>query len=267
VSSTGSDPGPLPSPLRNFAEDPEHCALLSDFDGTLAEIVPSPQDARPFAGVPQLLSRLSEHLGLVGVISGRPASFLSEHLATAGSHVRLIGQYGLQWFEGGEIHTADEAQPWIEPVSSAVRSALESAPPGIFVEDKQLAVSLHWRQAPQYAEWAEEFANRISTETGLLIEPGRQVIELRPPLSIDKGVAVAGLAGDFSSACFIGDDSGDLAAFDALDRLSSGRECHTVKIAVSSTEGPAELARRADIILPGPASVADLFTRLLQAVA
>ena len=77
-------------------------------------------------------------------------------------------------------------------------------------------------------------------------------VELHPPLDADKGAVVEELSNGMTAACFLGDDRGDLPAFDALDRLAAGG-MHTVKIAVASSEAPAELLERADVVVDGVA--------------
>ena len=81
--------------MRALLAQPQRSALFLDFDGTLSPIVEDPVGARPLPAVPDLLTRLARRLGLVAVISGRPATFLSEVLA-APRGVRLVGLYGLE---------------------------------------------------------------------------------------------------------------------------------------------------------------------------
>ena len=89
-------------------------------------------------------------------------------------------------------------------------------------------------------------------------------IELHPQIDVDKGTALEMLADDLLAVSFIGDDQGDLPAFDALDRLAnSGR--YTLRGAVASNETPVELINRADIVLEGPEGVLDLLQELAAA--
>jgi trehalose 6-phosphate phosphatase len=79
----------------------------------------------------------------------------------------------------------------------------------------------------------------------------RKSFELRPPVDRDKGTIVEAAASGLRAACFIGDDQGDLAGFDALDRLAN-RGVHAVRVAVQSAESPPALLTRADVIVDGP---------------
>jgi len=88
-------------------------------------------------------------------------------------------------------------------------------------------------------------------------------IELRPPVGVDKGNAVAALAGDARVAMFAGDDHGDLAAFDALAaRVRDGALDAAVRVAVRSPEEPAELVARTDVGVAGPAGFAAFLAEL-----
>ena len=86
-------------------------------------------------------------------------------------------------------------------------------------------------------------------------------VEVLPPVPIDKGAVVEELAGELGAVCFMGDDTGDLPAFDALGRLrAAGRT--TVAVGVASSEQPAGLAEAADVLLSGPHQAAQLLAYL-----
>jgi trehalose 6-phosphate phosphatase len=90
---------------------------------------------------------------------------------------------------------------------------------------------------------------------------GRLCHELRPPIERNKGTVVREHAVGLDGVCLLGDDAGDLAAFDALDGLErDGR--FVLRVGVRSAEAPAELLARADVQVDGPAGVVELLTRL-----
>ncbi len=236
--------------------------MLTDFDGTLAPIVPDPATAYPLPDAPGVLAALTQTFAVVAVVSGRPASFLADRLAAAGPALRLYGAYGLEWVEDGTLHHAPEAEPWRAAVAEVVEAAeSEFGGEAVGIEDKGCSVTVHWRQAPEQAGRAREFAHRWSRRTGLVLQPGRMAVEFRPPVDIDKGVVVERLARGCAAACFAGDDAGDLPAFAALDRLSVGG-MRTVRIAVADEETPPELAAAADIVTAGPAEALALLQEL-----
>ena len=119
------------------------------------------------------------------------------------------------------------------------------------VEFKGLTVTLHWRGVPEAEPWARRFVEEERARSGLVAQPGRLALELRPPIDTDKGTVVRRLAaGHRLLACF-GDDLGDLAAFAALDELAAAGAT-VVKVAVVDDESPAEVAAAADLVLEGP---------------
>ena len=254
---------PLPDFLVPLAESPRRSALCLDFDGTLSAIVDDPVAARPWPGVADLLARLAAHLGLVAVLSGRPASFLQSVLASP-SGVRLIGLYGMEEVGGdGRRIVAPGAAPWEAVIMDVVALARAGAPPGIYVEPKGLTLTLHWRNAPEAADWVTAFVAQQSEARGLEVHPGRLELELRPPLAVDKGTVVRRLAAGFDAVAAFGDDIGDLPAFDELATTGVA----VARVAVVDAESPAVVAERADLVVEGPAGAVALLERLTRAWA
>ncbi len=238
-------------PLGVLAENPAQSAVVTDFDGTLAPIVPDPETAIPLPEAPVVLARLAGRFAVVAVVSGRPVSYLARHLAGAGEAVRLYGAYGTQCLEDGVLVRAPEVEPWRGPAAEILAAARAEAPPGVGIEDKGVAITLHWRPAPEAGPWAEEFARRWAAHSGMVLQPGRMAVEFRPPVGPDKGAVVERLARGCRAVCFAGDDAGDLAAFAALDRLAL-EGVLVVRLAVVDSESPPELEARADVVVDGP---------------
>lgn len=218
-----------------------------------------PPAARPLDGVVEVLGRLTAAYRLVAVVSGRPGRFLAEHLAVDGL-VRW-GSYGLERVEAdGSVVAAAEAEAWKPAVAAVVRRAREAAPPGVGVEDKGVSVTLHVRNAPDQEGWVRSFASGEAHATGLVEHDAKMSVELRPPLEVDKGVVVGRLldGAGVSTACFVGDDMGDLSAFAALAAVERG-----VRVAVRSEESPPALLEQADLIVDGPEGVLALLRALV----
>lgn len=254
--------GELPAALAPLRARPTASAIFCDFDGTLAPIVSDPADARPLPGVPQLLRKLAASYGLLAVVSGRPAAFLGEMLARPPG-VRLVGLYGMEeMMEDGRVVVPEEVATWRPVVEAVTRRATATAPPGLEVEPKGLSMTLHWRGHPELAAWAEAFVVDECRRTGLVPQPGRMAIELRPPAATDKGTVVARLARGHAAAAFFGDDLGDLAAFEALDALAA-KGVAVARVAVVDQETPPAVAAAADLVVEGPAGA----LRLLQLLA
>ncbi|MGH9028417.1 MAG: trehalose-phosphatase [Acidimicrobiales bacterium] len=241
----------VPGALDALLADPASTAVLTDFDGTLAPIVADPGSARALPRAASVLSALASNFAVVGVISGRPASFLAENLADADASVHLVGLYGLEFVDDGNVRLVPEAEPWVPVVVEGLAAAGAQAPKGLEIEDKGASLTFHWRNAPETEHWARSFAADWAQRSGLILQTGRMSVELRPPVGADKGTVVESLASGCEAACFAGDDIGDLAAFEALDRMAA-RGVRTIRMAVVDGESPPEIAAAADLVLRGP---------------
>lgn len=260
-----TSPDRLPELLAPFGERPGSAGVISDFDGTLSLIVDQAPEARPLPGVTEVLLRLATTLRRVAIVSGRPVAFLLDRLTVDGrppSGLALSGLYGLERAEGIEVHVHPGALAWVDAVEQVARAGEADAPAGVWIERKGLAVTVHVRTAPEHAKWAEVFARTHAAVTGLIVHPGRMSFELRPPVEVNKGTVVEEMLDGLEVACFLGDDLGDLPAFDALDRFRAGGGT-ALKVGVRSPEAPAELLARADLLVDGPAGSLDLLRRLL----
>jgi trehalose 6-phosphate phosphatase len=261
----GSGPAPPPREVRRLLApllaDPPRTAIVSDFDGTLSPIVDHPADARPLPGSGALLRQLAHRFGLVAVVSGRPVSFLIEHLATAGpgdgasggAGPKFIGLYGMEQSSAdGTTVPHPDAVAWRPVLDAATDRLRAGAPDGAFVESKGLAVTVHWRTARAAESWASTAIRDEVERTGLQAHAGRRSLELRPPLSIDKGTVLERLLEGRTAACYFGDDLGDLPAFAALAEASRRRGIVTVSVAVADDESPPQVLEAADVVVRGP---------------
>jgi trehalose 6-phosphate phosphatase len=256
----------VPAVLQPLCAHPESAAVFLDFDGTLSPIVDDPSLARPLEGVPALLTQLGSRFGVVAVVSGRPAAFLGQHLGRPGG-VRLIGLYGLE--EVGEVAgptvDPDAVARWRPVMAEAAEAAERDAPAGVSVERKTVAFTLHFRHAPAEEGWVRRFAQDQRDRTGLVLQPGRMAIELRPGIDTDKGTVVRALTRGCSAACCFGDDLGDLPAFDVLGALAADG-LPVARVAVIDDESPAAVAAAADLVVAGPLGALELLGALVAAV-
>src|SRR5580704_931257 len=162
VSASGGTAAREPSAavrraLAPLLEDPATTAVVTDFDGTLAPIVDRPGDARPLDGTAEVLERLAQRFGVVAVVSGRPVSFLVDHLTPPGeasrpgspqspgpAPPRFVGLYGLEWSAGdGTVGVEPGVERWRPVVGESARRLRSLAPEGVMVEAKGLTVTLH----------------------------------------------------------------------------------------------------------------------------
>ena len=252
--------------LATLLGDPGGALVGLDFDGTLAPIVPDPDAARGHPQVPGVLTRLATSGMRVAVVTGRPAALAVEYGDLSGvPGLQVLGHYGVERWRAGQVTGPAESAG----VAAARRRlpdllAQAGAPDGVSVEDKGRSVAVHTRRAgdPQAAfDTLRPVLESLAEETGLVVEPGRLVLELRPPGG-DKGDALRSLAEESapSAVVFVGDDLGDLAAFAAVERLR-GEGVPGLLVCSGSTEVTV-LAEAADLVVDGPAGVVTLLAAL-----
>jgi trehalose 6-phosphate phosphatase len=210
-----------PTAIEAFTADPAGSGLILDFDGVLAPIVEDPALSAMPDQVAATLERLAGRLGLLAIVSGRPADFLAGRVHLPG--VPLLGSYGIEQITDGVRRLDPAAEPWLAPVVEASRALADQLSdwPGVRVEEKSVSVAVHWRQAPDRAAAADQVRRvtaLVAAQTGLRLEPGKLVEELRPPIEMDKGSAVCGLLANrkLATAAYAGDDLGDLPALRAV---------------------------------------------------
>ena len=256
--------------LAAIAADPGHALIALDFDGTLAPIVSEPSAAQPHPDALPALQRLATGVGTIAIITGRPAPVAVELGGFASiPGLIVLGHHGYDRWEAGRL-TSPPPPPEVAAARTRLPGALAAAgaPEGTWVEDKGHALVVHVRgTADPQAALARltgplaEFA----AETGLDCQPGRLVIELRPP-GVDKGTALTGLIAerDPAAVLFAGDDLGDLPAFEAV-RVARAAGRAGVAVCSASDEVSA-LAAHADLVLDGPKEIAALLAALAEAL-
>lgn len=219
------EPETVPS-TRDIAAEGEQIALFLDFDGTLVEIAPSPEDVQLDRRVAPALESLRSQLGgALALVSGRPIAFLDEMLAPYSFDI--AGLHGAQIRMGGELRS-QSAPP--EHMREAVRDLVRFANShvGIIVEDKRISTALHWRLAPELKDEALDLMRKAAAKLGpsVRLQEGKSVAEL-VPANASKGSAIAMLMATPAYAgrrpVFIGDDITDEDGFEtvnAMDGLS-----------------------------------------------
>lgn len=275
---------PLPEPatpagragLAALLAAPGRAVVGLDFDGTLSPIVDDPDAARAHPGAVPALVRLAPRLGLVAIVTGRPAGLAVRYAGLDGTpgleRLVVLGHYGLERWEAGSGRVLGPPPvPGIETVRRELPAVLAAAgaPEGTYVEDKGRSVAVHTRRSPDPEGLLVRLRGplaELADRAGLVLEPGRMVLEVRPP-GVDKRIALHGLAGevDPSAAVFVGDDLGDLPAYDAVDELRA-RGVPGLLVCSGSREVTA-LAARADLVVDGPAGVVALLQGLGDALA
>lgn len=244
-------------------------ALLTDLDGTLSPIAATPVAAVVLPGCRDALAALSRRVDLVAVLSGRDPNVARALVDVAG--VEYFGVHGLvRWTPAG-VDVEPDLTTFVDRLADATprirRFAREQH---LFVEEKGLALAVHYRQAadPEASRQSVLAAlEPIAREIGFAVAEGRMVVEVRPPLPFGKGWRLHRLADEraFQSLIYLGDDTTDVDACEALlawRAQAPGR--HGLAIAVASEEAPPRLLEVADAVLADVPAVGQFLSRLAE---
>lgn len=257
--------------FRNVVRSqPGRVLLAMDFDGTLAPMVPNPEDSRMHPPSAEALKTLGRRLGKLAIVTGRGAETvrrLGELDGREGlERITVLGQYGVERWDAdtGALRIPD-APPEVQAARRDLVAMLASLAAegrqvaGVHLEDKGRAIGVHTRRAdnPDAAMTAiDEPTRAIAAKHGLHFEPGRNVLELRSS-ALTKADALREIGSEFrpDAVAFLGDDLGDIPAFKLLAELrSKGLVCCAV---VSASEEQPALVEYADVICDGPNGIAD----------
>lgn len=257
------------SPLR---ADPSRSAILLDIDGTLAPIVRYAEDAHVPEATRGLLTEIARRYAVVACVSGRRASD-ARRLVSIGT-ISYLGSHGTELLRAGwtEPQLDPAVRDWGRRIQAFGREAdtAELRRLRVRIEDKGSIVAFHWRGAPdeEEARAAIDAIAARAEQGGLRTHWGRKVLEVRPPVRMDKGAGIVRFlgdgGGDIDAAVYVGDDATDRDAFRGLAELvADGALKHALCVCVASDESPSELAREADLVVDGPDGVRALLEGLL----
>jgi trehalose 6-phosphate phosphatase len=257
--------------LRPLKADPAHAAVLLDVDGVLAPIVQHPDDAHMPETTRRPLIDIARRYGVVACVSGRRASD-ARRIVSLGT-IAYLGSHGSEILRPGAIEPEldRELHAWTRRVQTFSHEHYGEKLRRLRVrlEDKEAIAALHWRGVPDEEEGqaAVEEVAEAAEQAGFTTHWGRKVLEIRPPVRIDKGAGIVGLLrdADVRAAVYVGDDTTDLDAFRGLTELAeTGRLEHAVRVGVASDEGPSALEQEADVLVDGTDGVRDLLKALLD---
>lgn len=215
----------MPDFIENFEPPPlllQRASLFLDIDGTLLELAASPHAVIVSADAISILRLAQEKLeGRVALISGRSARDVAALFP--GLSLNIGGSHGLEqrWTDG---RSNEPTRPdGVDHALSALR-AFSAQDAGLLVEDKPYGTALHYRNAPHLAEESHALASRLAAETGLVLQPGKMVVELKASPT-NKGDALAAFMAAppmrGGTPVFLGDDDNDEPGF-AMARQLGG---------------------------------------------
>ena len=262
----------LAEALEPLTRDPARGAVFCDVDGVLAPIVQRPEDAHVREETSVLLGRLARRYACVACISGRAAADVRRLVGVGG--IAYAGSHGAELLEPGSAspRTVPAFKSWEERVKrfAADRDTPEARRLRVRIEDKGPIAAFHWRGAPD-EDGARTLLEGLAQEAeaaGFSTHWGRKVLEVRPPVPIDKGQAVRDLVtrSGARTALYGGDDATDLDAFSELEALmGEGVLDAAVRVGVRSDEGPRAIVEQADLVVDGVEGFSQVLTVLAEA--
>jgi trehalose 6-phosphate phosphatase len=246
-----------------------------DFDGTLSPIVEDPSRAHIHPDASEVLLELALQVAAVAVITGRPArqaldlgglEEVGNAIGDAGKELYLFGQYGNErWSSTNRRVIGPRPPAGLASFERDLPRALRRADAAdAHLEDKVLSVAIHTRRLPDpeaaFRRLLPEI-EELAAGHDLVVEPGRQVIEVRSG-GIHKGLVVERLADELGAGGFMfaGDDLGDVEAFEAVAAL--GKQGLPTLLVCSASDEESRLMDLADIVVHGPEGVMDLLRQL-----
>lgn len=272
MNATGSASDASIQAMQAVMQRPDQTLIAIDFDGTLSPIIDDPDAAFAHPAAVAALSRLGPLVGVIAVITGRPARTavrLGGFQSAPGlASMVVLGQYGVErWDAATDEFSIPPEPPEITAVADELPAILEHLGlTDVRVEHKGRAIGVHTRElgdAVAAFERLSEPLGELAARHGLLIEPGKNVLEIRAP-GFDKGHALRQLVEEKAvrAVIFAGDDLGDLPAFRAVEEL---RDEGVPGLLISSASQEEDaLSEIADLVVPGPEGVAEWLTRLAE---
>ena len=257
-----ADPAVVAACLAVLQQQP--AALVTDIDGTISPIAPTPFEAVVHADALVALERLTGHLAAVAVVSGRAPVDGAGMVGL--DQVIYVGNHGLERIVRGTPWThpvADAARPGIAEALAEIQAGVLAAgdAPWLIIENKGVTGTVHYRLAEDpdaAADLVTTLATVAAERHGLRVVPGRMIVELRPALSLNKGTAIRDLVTELGlrGVVFFGDDVTDVDGFTALRALRDEGLAATLSVGVLAAETPDIVAQSVDLTVPGVAACA-----------
>jgi trehalose 6-phosphate phosphatase len=215
-----SETAPMGQGLMRPPVEIERLALFLDMDGVLAPLAATPDAVKPVSRRTEVLKRLHQGLGgRLAIISGRTLREIDRISGT--THLAASGVHGLERRRGDGSFDSAAASPGVAAAAQAFID-FQQTRPGVIVEPKGVSVGLHYRQAPDQESAALALAGQVADRTGLTMQPGNLVVELKTP-GADKGTALTAFMDEspFKGArpVMLGDDLTDEDGFRAARAL------------------------------------------------
>jgi trehalose 6-phosphate phosphatase len=244
--------------------------LITDVDGTISQIAPTPQQASVSPLCHHYLSILCKHLALVAAISGRPAAEVKDMIRIDG--MVYIGNHGLERWAEGHSEFPKNIQDYLKVVKDTIKELTPLLTiKGVTIEDKGITATIHYRLCPEPQSVEKDILAAIEDSPparSLRIIQERMAIDLLPPVDVDKGMAILDLIRGYNlqGCIYLGNDTTDIDAFRAIHTASRDLNFQGFAIGIITQETPEKLITEADFTLNGVNDVERFLKWMLQTV-
>ena len=254
--------------LKKFKND-RKTAIITDIDGTISQIVPTPMEAIVSTDMKNIIKKLAKKFEFTGVMTGRSIENALDMMKN--KNLIYIGNHGLEQFKNGKISIEPEVKkyiPVIKKLALKIQNKLDNYDCILF-QDKNLSFTVHYRlcdNGDKIRQKALDVIASIKDSKSLKITEGRKVIEIRPPIGYDKGTILQKFIFDnnIKKIIYLGDDITDSDAFNKLKELKMEEKVETVSIVVNSNETPDYVKESADFFLKSVDDVQKFFKWLSE---
>ncbi len=242
--------------------------IVTDIDGTIAPFALTPASAVVDARARDALVRLIPRLALVAALTGRRAMDGATLIGIP--EMLVVGNHGMETLKGTALSMEPSVAPYVVPVQRMLAQLREhDLPAGTLIEEKGPTASVHYRLATDWVaarDWLFSLMTPLAAAEGLLLTEGRAIIEVRPPVPVNKGRALHYLRNEYAlnTLIMLGDDLTDVDAFHALREMRAAGVVRgaAIGVLVAGGETPPEILQAADAIVTGVSGTADLLTAL-----
>ena len=254
--------------FERFKND-QKTVIVTDVDGTISQIAPTPSEAVLSPTMKDVILRLSKKFQMVAVVSGRPVEDVKRMIGIEG--LLYVGNHGMEYMKNGRIHVEEETKRYIQRINEAackIKNEESCNAEGVLLEDKGLCFSIHYRlcKDPNARKILLNTLKDMEELKGLQIKEGRKVIEIRPPTGYDKGKILERIIheNNIKKLLYMGDDVTDSDAFRKLNELKNHGKVDAESIIIISGEIPSKIKEEASYFLESVDDVQRFFEWLVN---
>lgn len=255
--------------LEAFKEDTS-TSIITDIDGTISKIAPTPNEALVTNSMRETLVKLNEKFKLVAVISGRSVENARKMVDVEG--LLYVGNHGLEFLKDEQLYVRPEVEkylPQIKKMGQKIEMGDLSCINGLIFEDKGICYSIHYRLSDSSENAREKILTTLIADPEckkMKISEGRCLIELKPPVSYDKGTILDEIIQEYhlKKIIYLGDDITDLDAFRTLKKLENEGKISNARVLVISPEIPPYVKKGSSFYVNDVDEVLKFFQWLLK---